>query len=196
MVGTFSGALNWKNQWQESILKQWGRVPNWREHVLQSEKQNSNQNSSRKKVRNWNNCKFCGVPSGFPNQDTSYAFVQNPTHQHTLLLSPVTHCSLRQPNITNIPNWSKAPIVCAPPAAHWSLPCIHLLQANTKAVISAHHHLTTLHIGQSAAHCQNKQIGKFDFNIFFWISRWGRTWCFLQRCVLSLLSKTTGGAVG
>ncbi len=51
-----------------------------------------------------------------------------------------------------------------PPAAHWPLPCTHLLQAHTKVVISAHHHLTTLRSGQSAAHCQSKQIGKCDFN--------------------------------
>jgi hypothetical protein len=40
---------------QEKILNQRERVPNWQEHILQSEKYNSGENSGVQKVQNQNN---------------------------------------------------------------------------------------------------------------------------------------------
>ncbi len=51
----FFAAWNWKNWWQESIPKQWERVPNWQEQVLRQKKRNFDQNSGGEKVPNWIN---------------------------------------------------------------------------------------------------------------------------------------------
>jgi hypothetical protein len=59
MAETFSDSSNRKNQLQERI-RNWRKcVQNWREHILLSEKQNSDENSGVQKVRNRINC---GIP--------------------------------------------------------------------------------------------------------------------------------------
>ncbi len=51
----FSDSWNQKNQWWERIPNQREHVPNWREHILQSEKENSDENSGFQKFQNQNN---------------------------------------------------------------------------------------------------------------------------------------------
>ncbi len=55
MAGKFSDSWNWKNWWQERIPNRMKCVQNWREHILRSEKENSDENSWVQKVRNWIN---------------------------------------------------------------------------------------------------------------------------------------------
>ncbi len=52
IAGMFSNSWNRKNRWRERIPNQRKRVQNWREHILRSEKSNSNENSGVQKVRN------------------------------------------------------------------------------------------------------------------------------------------------
>ncbi len=68
MAGTFSDSWNRKNQWRERIPNQRKRVQNWREHILRSEKENSDENSRVQRSGIGLIAEFHKIPNGFPNQ--------------------------------------------------------------------------------------------------------------------------------